>query len=88
MNLSENRSKVEASLELKFQDKNMARSILKAISPDNVQVPEGIEIKTDLRDNVLVLKIGCSRGIGSMIATLDDLLSCVQAAERAIKQLE
>jgi len=88
MNLSENRSKVEASLELKFKDENMARSILDAISPDNVHVPEGIEIKTDLRDNILVLEIGCSKGVGSMIATLDDLLSCIQAAERTIKQLE
>jgi len=86
--LSENRSKVEANLELKFKDANIARSIMDAVSPDNVQVPEGIDIKMDLDENVLSLKISCSKGVGSMIATLDDLLSCIQAAEKTIMQLE
>lgn len=81
-------SRAEATLELKFKDGNKASSILEAISPDNVMIPEGIEIKTNLKENMLILIISCSKGVGSLIATLDDLLSCIQAAEKTINQLE
>ena len=86
--MSENRSNVEANLELKFKDADTARSIMDAVSPDNVQVPEGIYINMELDEKVLSLRISCSKGIGSMIATLDDLLSCIQAAEKTLNQLE
>ena len=86
--MSENRSNVEANLELKFKDEDTAQSIMDAVSPDNVQVPEGININMELQENVLSIKISCSKGIGSMIATLDDLLSCIQAAEKTLMQLE
>jgi len=88
MYLSENKSTVEAKLGLKFRDENTARSILEAVSPDNVQVPEGIDIKTHLKENILKIEISCSKGIGSLILTLDDLLSCIRAAEKTINQLE
>ena len=86
--MSENRSNVEANLELKFKDTDTARSIMDAVSPDNVQIPEGIDINMDLNENVLSIKVSCSKGVGSMIATLEDLLSCIQAAEKTIMQLE
>ena len=86
--MSENRSNVEANLELKFKDTDTARSIMDAVSPDNVQIPEGIDINIDLYENVLSIKVSCSKGVGSMIATLDDLLSCIQAAEKTLMQLE
>ena len=86
--MSENRSNVEANLELKFKDTDTARSIMDAVSPDNVQIPEGIDINMDLYENVLSIKVSCSKSVGSMIATLDDLLSCIQAAEKTLMQLE
>lgn len=42
-------------------------------------------LKADVRGRTLNISVTCTRGIGSMIATLDDLLSCIQAAERAIR---
>ena len=84
----ETKSMFEANLELKFRNEKTARSILEAVSPDNIQAPEGIMVKTLLNDNILKIEITCSRGIGSLILTLDDLLSCIQAAEKTINLLE
>jgi hypothetical protein len=70
-----------------FKGANIARSIMEAISPDNLQSPRGVVIKTKVKDSELHMTISCVGGIKSLIATLDDLLSCIQAAERALLEI-
>ena len=59
-----------------------------AVSPDNLDTPEGIEIDVQVEGGDLKISISCSREIGSLLSTVDDLLSCIQAAERAIDNIE
>ena len=86
MTLSENRF-AEASLKLKYPDPETAGYIMGAISPDNLQAPNGIKLAAHLDGTSLILEISCRKGAKSLVATLDDLLSCVQAAEKAINKI-
>lgn len=87
MDLSETREKLEFIVEIKinYPDKASAESILKAISPDNCSAPPGLEIRSEVSRNAVILSISCVKGLGSLISTIDDLLSCIQVAEKALK---
>jgi hypothetical protein len=76
------------TIDIQYGDSKTARSIMEAISPDNLDAPEGIKIDAKVDENILKVSITCSRDIGSLLSTVDDLLSCVQAAESAINKIE
>jgi tRNA threonylcarbamoyladenosine modification (KEOPS) complex Pcc1 subunit len=76
------------TIDIHYEDVKTAQSIMDAISPDNLDAPEGIDINVKVDGNILKISISCSRDIGSLISTVDDLLSCVQVAERAIDEIE
>lgn len=73
------------SIQIKYKDNKTAASIQKAISPDNLGAPDGIHIITMIRENVLEIEVYSDRQIGSLISTLDDLLSCINAAETTLR---
>jgi len=76
-----------AQIKIRYSEAEIARAVWVAVSPDNHQAPQGIKLKAETEDCELQIYIKCSKGIGSLIATIDDLLSCVQAAERAISRV-
>lgn len=61
--------------------------ILEAISPDNYDAPKDVKVEAKVEDSTLKLKISCSKGFGSLLATVDDLLSCIQAAVKSIGEV-
>jgi len=77
----------EAELKLAYPDERIAKAVYDAIRPDNVFLPRGLEIEGAVRASSIELKIVCRKSLESLQATLDDLLACVQAAERALKAL-
>lgn len=85
--MSQSTSKSEATVTIQYRDRRTAEAILRAIEPDNLTTPEGVKIEAEARQGVATIKVECRRGIGSLVATLDDLLSCIQAAEKAIEEL-
>lgn len=76
------------TIDIQYEDSKTARSIMEAIAPDNLDAPEGIDVDAKVDGKILKISITCSRDIGSLLSTVDDLLSCVQAAERAIDEIE
>lgn len=78
---------VSAELSIRYGDAETARFILEAISPDNLQAPPGVSVEARVEGFSLQVSVICLRGVGSLVSTLDDLLSCVQAAERAISEV-
>jgi hypothetical protein len=73
------------TIQIKYKDNKTAVSIQKAISPDNLGAPDGMHIITMIRGNVLEIEVYTDRKLGSLISTLDDLLSCINAAETALE---
>lgn len=54
----------------------------KAVSPDNLEVPDGLHIETVRNGSDVLTKIECQTRLQTLIATIDDLLACVSVAEK------
>jgi len=76
----------EARIRLRYDDEATAKAVHEAISPDNYQAPEGIDIQTVKEEATLRIWVK-TRRLRSLLSTLDDLLACIQAAERALEAL-
>ncbi|MBS7652712.1 hypothetical protein KEJ13_06230 [Candidatus Bathyarchaeota archaeon] len=86
--MSGSRERQEAHIILRYSSEREARAVLDAVSPDNTQAPEGITLTSEASGGELRFSITCHRGIKSLTATIDDLLSCIQAAERALDEVQ
>ena len=81
-------SGAEAELTLRYPNEETARAVVEAVSPDNYQAPEGLELNVEQRRTEITVRVYCPKGVGSLISTLDDLLSCLAAAEKALNGLD
>ena len=73
---------MEAEIRLSYKNEREAEAVAKAVSPDNVEVPPGLYIKTVRKDSEVHTKVECQTKLATLIATLDDLLACVSVAEK------
>ena len=73
---------MEAKIRLNYQDEREAQAVAQAVSPDNLQVPPGLYIKTVRNGSKVLTTVECQTRIQTLIATLDDLLACVSVAEK------
>ncbi len=87
--MSENNSKPETRVQitLPYKDPETAASIREATTPDNQEAPPGVTIHTTTEDATLHITVTAT-GMATLIATVDDLLSCIQAAEKALQEIE
>ena len=85
--MSQSTSKSEATVTIRYVDQRTAEAVLRAVEPDNMAAPNGVEIEAAAAGGIVTINVVCVRGVGSLVATLDDLLSCIQAAEAAILEL-
>jgi hypothetical protein len=86
--LWENKKGIDVSASVKVNyNTDKGKYILEAISPDNYDAPEGVKVKAKVEGSTLELTISCSKSIGSLLATVDDLLSCIQAADEALTEV-
>lgn len=76
----------KTSIKIEYKDQATAIAIQKSVSPDNIKLPDGIHIFLAVVDNTLEIDVFSERTIGSLVSTLDDLLSCVQAGEKALEE--
>ena len=74
-------------IRIKYKDTETARAIQKAITPDNIGAPDGMHIMAYVEDSVLEIDVLSDRSIGSLVSTLDDMLSCIQAAEKTLEEI-
>ncbi|KPV64399.1 MAG: hypothetical protein AOA66_0210 [Candidatus Bathyarchaeota archaeon BA2] len=75
--------KQELQLTLSYKNEREAEAVAKAVSPDNLEVPAGLFVKTVKRGSKVFTIIECETRLETFIATIDDLLSCVSVAEKA-----
>ena len=75
---------MEAEIVLNYKNVREAEAVANAVSPDNLKAPKGLKVKTTRRGNKVVNKIECETKLQTFMATIDDLLSAVSVAERAL----
>ncbi len=73
---------MEAEIRLSYENEREAEAVAKAVSPDNVEVPSGLYVKTVRNGSDVLTRIECQTRLQTLIATIDDLLACVSVAEK------
>jgi hypothetical protein len=76
---------LEAEILLYYKNDREAEAVVKAISPDNVEVPPGLHIRTLRKGSIVQTNVDCQSRLQTLIATIDDLLACVSVAEKSFK---
>ena len=80
---------MEAEIVLVYDTSEEAEAIARAVSPDNVKVPSGLSVKTIRFKEKVMTRIKCEEDkFGTFISTIDDLLSCVSVAEKALSAIK
>ena len=79
---------MEAEIRLSYKNEREAEAVAKAVSPDNVKVPQGLYVKTVRKGSEVYTKVECQKRLATLIATLDDLLACVSVAEKTFSIAE
>lgn len=74
---------MEAEIRLSYQNEREAEAVAKAVTPDNIEVPQGLSIETVRNYSDVLTKIKCQTRLQTLVATIDDLLACVSVAEKA-----
>ena len=74
---------MEAEITLSYKNEREAEAVAKAVSPDNVQVPPGLFIRTMRKGFKVFTWVRCETKLQTFMATIDDLLSCISIAEKA-----
>ncbi|MBS7643382.1 hypothetical protein KEJ26_02200 [Candidatus Bathyarchaeota archaeon] len=75
---------MEAKIFLRYDTVGEAEAVLEAVSPDNLKVPRGLRVITKRKGVTVITNIKCELRLETFIATINDLLSCIQVAERAL----
>jgi len=74
---------LEAEIRLSYENEREAEAVATAVSPDNVEVPPGLYVKTVRKGSNVLTRVECQTRLQTLIATIDDLLACVSVAEKA-----
>ena len=76
-----------ATIRLDFQSSAVAKRTLEAINPDNKPLPKGLVIDCSVEGTKLAITIHCKRGIDSLGATLEDIMSAIDLSLRTSKSI-
>ena len=76
---------METEIKLTYKNEKEAQAVTEAVSPDNMEVPTGLQIETVQNGSEVNTKINCQKNLSTLIATIDDLLACVSVAEKTFK---
>jgi hypothetical protein len=78
----------KATVTLEYGEVRVAGAVADAVAPDNLQVPVGLKVRSVREGGAVVTEIVGEVGFGTFVATVDDLLFCASAAERALKVVQ
>ncbi|MCS7386424.1 MAG: KEOPS complex subunit [Candidatus Methanomethylicota archaeon] len=73
-----------AFIRICYGDDEVAEAIACAVEPDNLQAPRGLAVAARKVDGEVEVEIECEGKVETLLQTLDDLLSCIQAAEKSL----
>jgi hypothetical protein len=65
---------IKSSMKIQFDSKKEVDTIIDVLTPDNIHIPEGLEIDIKSHNKYLVIDIYCEIGTGTFLNTIDELL--------------
>ena len=73
---------VTMHIELKFETQTDAERVYGSVVPDNMPLPNGLRIESNLEGHTVYFNIRCERGLESLMATVEDLLGAIDLSLR------
>ncbi|RDE16651.1 MAG: hypothetical protein C4K49_04635 [Candidatus Thorarchaeota archaeon] len=77
-----------ATIEIEVSPAGEAERVMDAISPDNMPLPKGLRITSQVKDGRLYVSIECDRGLDSLRATIEDVMSAIDLSIRTMNSTE
>jgi len=65
---------IKSSMKIEFDSKKEIETMINALTPDNVRIPEGLKINIRAENKCLIIDIQCKNGSGTFLNTIDELL--------------
>lgn len=65
---------IKSSMKIEFNSKKEIDTMINALTPDNVRIPEGLKINIRAENKCLIIDIQCKNGSGTFLNTIDELL--------------
>ena len=65
--------------------KEKAKTVKKALEPDNVNFPEGLSLNIENMDNKLVFNFESRKNMKHLIGTVDEVMEHIQVALKVIE---
>lgn len=65
---------IKSSMKIEFDSKKEIDTMINALTPDNVRIPEGLKINIRAENKYLIIDIQCKNGSGTFLNTIDELL--------------
>jgi len=75
------------TIKIRHASRKFAESVAKSVSPDNLKAPPNVIVKTRARGNITTSIVKCER-LETFIATIDDLLLCIDAAQKTLEEVK
>jgi hypothetical protein len=65
---------IKSTMKIEFESKKEVETMINALAPDNVCIPEGLKIDMRPESKYLIIDIQCENGSGTYLNTIDELL--------------
>ncbi|HET8848036.1 MAG TPA: hypothetical protein VF248_05055 [Nitrososphaeraceae archaeon] len=65
---------IKSSMKIEFNSEKEIDTMINALTPDNICVPEGLKIDMRSENKCLVIDILCENGSGTFLNTIDEIL--------------
>ena len=75
------------TLKIRHASRKFAQSLAKSVSPDNLKAPSNVIVETNARGNTTTSIVECER-LETFITTIDDLLLCMDAAQKTLEEVK
>ena len=79
---------MKATINIKTGSPGIARSLANSIEPDNLSAPPSVKIRTRTKGSIVISSVVCRKSLETLIATVDDLLVCMDAAHKTLDVIE
>ncbi len=67
-----------------YGNAQMSKAVARALEPDNMKLPAGLQISTKVKGKKIISVVRLDGRMETLLATLDDLLSCTLTAETVL----
>lgn len=78
--------KVKLKLKVEASSPELARALYLALKPDNVALPEGLQLDMGLKGRFLKINVEASDRLDSLITTIDEILEHTQLSLETVER--